>query len=57
MIYLLYVNYTIVRLLRVSQMLIGMFEHVGEYLILAASCIYTKKKKVELIPQSFIFST
>lgn len=31
--------------MHVSQMLIGMFERVGEYWILATSCIYTHKKK------------
>ena len=56
MIDLLYVNYTIVRLLHVPQMLIGMFEHVGEYLILATVCIYTHTQKAALIPQAFIIS-
>lgn len=42
----------------------GTFEHMGEYLILATSYIYTetpppekrKKKEEELIPQSFLIS-
>lgn len=44
MIYLLCVNYTIVRHLFVSKMPTGKFEHVREYLILASSGIYAQKK-------------